>query len=269
MGSGPGNRTLVAGFLNVCTVVFLRRPGHAWPMVVAANRDEMADRPWRPPARHWPDRPEVVAGLDELAGGTWLGVNDHGVVAGILNRPGTLGPAAGLRSRGELPLEALDHADADAAAAALRALDARAWRPFNMFVADNRDAFWIRSLGPQGDGRVAVHPLPQGLTMLTAHDLNDAESARIRHHLPRFRAPPPPDPEKGDWEGWEALLASRDAEPGAGEHGAMTIATPSGFGTTSSSLIALPQPDAKTPRKPLWRFGQGHPDLIRYEDVTL
>jgi hypothetical protein len=211
----------------------------------------------------------VVAGLDELAGGTWLGINDHGVVAGILNRPGTLGPAAGLRSRGELPLEALDHADADAAVAALRTLDARAWRPFNLFVADNRDAYWIRSLGRQGDGRVAVHPLPPGLAMLTAHDLNDAESARIRHHLPRFRAAPPPDPANGDWSGWEALLASREAEPGAGAHGAMTIAAPSGFGTTSSSLIALPQPQAKATRKPVWRFGEGHPDSIRYEDVTL
>ena len=90
----------------------LRRPGTAWPLVLAANRDELASRPARPPARHWPDRAEVVAGLDVQAGGSWLGINDHGVVAGVLNRTGTLGPAAGKRSRGELVLEALDHADA-------------------------------------------------------------------------------------------------------------------------------------------------------------
>ena len=59
----------------------------AWPLVLAANRDELADRPARPPGRHWPDRAEVVAGLDLQAGGSWLGVNDHGVVAGVLNRP--------------------------------------------------------------------------------------------------------------------------------------------------------------------------------------
>ena len=76
----------------MCTLVILRRPGHDWPVLIAANRDENAERPWRPPARHWPDRPEVVAGMDELAGGTWLGLNDHGVVAGILNRPDSLGP---------------------------------------------------------------------------------------------------------------------------------------------------------------------------------
>jgi hypothetical protein len=253
----------------MCTVVFLRRPGDAWPLLIAANRDEMGDRPWRPPGRHWPDRPEVVAGLDELAGGTWLGINDHGVVAGVLNRPGTLGPAAGLRSRGELPLEALDHADAASAAAALQALDPEAWRPFNMFVADDRDAFWLRSLGDRGDGRVHAMVVPPGPSMLTAHDLNDAESARIRFHLPRFKSAPVPDPQSGDWAAWEALLTSRDSEAGAGEHGAMNIATASGFGTTSSSLIALPFTTSLAQRKPVWRFGNGHPAAVRFYDVKL
>ena len=79
----------------MCTLVILRRPGDRWPLLLAANRDEMADRPWRGPGRHWPDRPDVVAGQDLLSGGSWLGLNDHGVVAAILNRVGSLGPAAG------------------------------------------------------------------------------------------------------------------------------------------------------------------------------
>src|SRR5262245_38219118 len=107
----------------LCTVVILRRPDHDWPLILGANRDEMRDRAWLPPARHWPDRPEVRAGRDEEAGGTWLGINDHGVVAAILNRPGTLGRAPFTRSRGELALEALDHADAADAVGALEDLD--------------------------------------------------------------------------------------------------------------------------------------------------
>ena len=88
----------------MCTVVILRRPGHAWPLLLAGNRDEMMDRPWDAPARHWPDRPDVVAGRDRLAGGTWLGLNDSGVVAILLNRRGTLSarrmtPAAGANCR--------------------------------------------------------------------------------------------------------------------------------------------------------------------------
>ena len=90
----------------------------------------------------------MVAGLDVQAGGSWLGVNDDGVVAAVLNRVGRLGPAAGKRSRGELVLEALDHADAAAAAAqALGDLDPDAYRPFNLVIADSRDAFWLRHAG--------------------------------------------------------------------------------------------------------------------------
>jgi len=78
----------------MCTLVILRRPDHSWPVIIAANRDEMIDRPWLPPAHHWPDRPEAVGGLDVLAGGSWLAVNRHGVAAGILNRVGTPMPAS-------------------------------------------------------------------------------------------------------------------------------------------------------------------------------
>jgi len=82
----------------MCTLVILRRPEHDWPVIIGANRDEMIDRPWQPPGRHWPDRPEVVAGLDTLAGGSWLGINDWGVAAAVLNRHGSLGPAPDRRS---------------------------------------------------------------------------------------------------------------------------------------------------------------------------
>ncbi|HVG81349.1 MAG TPA: NRDE family protein, partial [Methylomirabilota bacterium] len=133
----------------MCSIVLLYRPGHDWPVLIGANRDEMRDRPWRAPGRHWADRPEVVAGIDLLAGGSWLGINAQGVVAAALNRMNTLGPAPGFRSRGELVLEALDHPDAAAAAVALADLEPAAYRPFNLVVADDRDAWWLRNLGPE------------------------------------------------------------------------------------------------------------------------
>jgi len=257
----------------MCTVVILRRPGHAWPVLLAANRDEMLDRPWLPPARHWPDRPEVVAGRDELAGGTWLGINDYGVVAGILNRQHSLGPAAGMRSRGELVLEALDHADAAHAAAALTGLETRAYRPFNLIIADNRDAFWLRNRGSEGPGRVESGPIPVGVSMITAHDMGDVTSPRIRAYLPRFKAAPPPDPDRGDWAAWEALLASRDSGDGdesveSGPAAAMAIRTETGFGTVCGSLIALPAAEALG-RKPIWRFAPGLPGEAPWVDIRI
>src|SRR3546814_11448942 len=46
---------------SMCSIVILHLPGHRWPVLIGANRDEMLDRHWDPPARHWPDRPGVVA----------------------------------------------------------------------------------------------------------------------------------------------------------------------------------------------------------------
>ena len=155
----------------MCTLVILRRPGHRWPVLIGANRDEMIDRASKPPGRHWPDRPELVAGLDILAGGSWLGVNDWGVAAAVLNRHGSLGPAPDRRSRGELVLEALDHADAAAAARALVDLDPEAYRTFNLIIADDRDGFWLRHAGGT---RVEIKRLKDGLSMIAAGGDNAA-----------------------------------------------------------------------------------------------
>lgn len=233
----------------MCTLVLLRRPGHQWPLILGANRDEMVDRPWKPPGRHWEDRPNVVAGLDELAGGSWLGVNDEGVVAAVLNRVGTLGPADGKRSRGELVLDALDHADAVAAAAALVDIEPGAYRPFNLVIADNRDAFWLTH---RGTGPVTMQRIPEGLHMITARELNDPSSPRIRRYRQRFIDAVPPDPAADDWQAWQTLL--HDPVPGDGEppESAMRFARPDGFATVSSALIALPELGKKI--EPVGRF---------------
>ena len=261
----------------MCTVIILRRPGHPWPFIFAANRDEMLARPWRPPGRHWPHRPEVVAGLDETSGGSWLGLNDHGVLAAVLNRVNSLGPAPGKRSRGELVLEALDHADASTAAAGLSHLDPAAYRSFNLVIADHRAAFWLRNLGEdpihrRAAARVEIFELPAGLSMITAQDRNDWTSARIRSYLPRFEAAEPPDPKTGKWSVWTKILKSRRVGRGGGPEAAMTIVTDFGFATVSSSVIALPGPPKSLrgpPNRPVWRFAAGRPDQTPYRKVQL
>ena len=230
----------------MCTVVVTRRPGHDWPLILAANRDEMINRPWRAPGRHWPDRPEVVAGLDEQAGGSWMGINDLGVAAAILNRSGTLGSLAGKRSRGELVLEALDHADAATAAAMLADLDPEAYRPFNLIIADNTQSFW---LAHRGGAPIRVTAIPEGVSMITEGDLNDPNSSRIGQHLDRFRASAP---DGIAFDAWASLLTDRAAPPQRSVHDAMCFARGDGFGTVSHSLVALPAPGIDI--APVWRF---------------
>ena len=247
----------------MCTVVILRRPGHAWPLLMAANRDEMRGRTWSPPARHWPDRPATVAGKDHQAGGSWLGVNDHGVAVAILNRRGSLGTEAGKRSRGDLVLDALDHRNAEAAAEALARYNGGEFRSFNMAIADRHSGFWLRGLG---QGAIEAFPLPVGIGMLTAWDLNDTDmSARTSFYLPKFQAAAPPAIEAGDWGDWQRLLQSTETAPGEPDpNGAMTVETAWGFGTVSRSLVALPQQGL-----PKWWFASLYPEETRFAPVEM
>lgn len=213
---------------------------------IGANRDEMVARPWVPPAEFWPG---VVAGRDELAGGTWLGINTAGVVAAVLNRHGSLGPAAGKRSRGELPLLALAEANAAAAAARLGNLDAGLYRSFNLVVADAEGAFFLCGLEA---GAPECRQLPAGVWMITSGEPNELASPRIARHLPRFQA--------ADFGEWPKLLADA-AEP---VESALNIPPHDGFGTVCSSVIALPRNGP-----PMWRFAAGPPDVAAFLPVAL
>ena len=199
-------------------------------------------------------------------------MNDDGVVAAILNRVGSLGAEVGKRSRGELVLEALDHAEAEQAATALTQLNPTAYRSFNLFVGDATRAYWLRHDAEDSESRgIEARPLPEGLSMITAHDRNDVESPRIRDYLSRFAQAPAPDPESGDWQAWSGLMASRVHDPEEGPLAAMTIATDRGFGTSSSALIALPSPPATISdmvevdsTQPIFLFAPGPPDRTPY-----
>jgi hypothetical protein len=173
-----------------------------------------------------------------------MALGPNGVLAAALNRPGSLGPAAGKRSRGELPLMAANAETAEAAMEAITRLDAGAWRPFNLVVADGRGAFYIEALG---EGRPQALALAPGLSMVTSHPPNDESHPRTRRHLPRFRAAGAPDPMQGDWRAWEERLADDSHEGDL----AATLKVPllNGYGTISASLLAF---GANGDR--LWRF---------------
>lgn len=239
----------------MCTVVSDFDPGAAWPVLLAANRDEMLDRPWDAPGAHWPDRPGVVAGRDRLGGGTWMGVNRNGVVATVLNRIGTLGPAPGKRSRGELPLLALEAETAEAAAARIAALNAGDYRTFNMVIADRA---WVIVLRGLGEGRPERLVLAPGLHMTTAHDPDDMTSARVARHLPRLRAAVRPI--LPDWGEWAGIIADRTGPPPA----QINVGPRAGFGTTCSSLLAI-GPKGQV----YWEFAPGPPDRVAFGAVTL
>jgi uncharacterized protein with NRDE domain len=112
---------------------------------------------------------------DERAEGTWIGVNEFGVVAAVSNRfAGQPDPRA--RSRGLLCLESLAHRDATAAAAfVVREAETRAYNPFNLLHSDARRVTCTSREG----GATFIQDGVGGVNVLTNAGLN-ADDARAR-----------------------------------------------------------------------------------------
>ena len=85
----------------MCVILVALNRNTQYPFVLAANRDEFYARPTSP-ADFWNDYPEILAGRDLEANGTWLGVSKSGQFAAITNHHDPFSRDASLCSRGEL-----------------------------------------------------------------------------------------------------------------------------------------------------------------------
>lgn len=128
--------------LSVSFGVFSR-----YPLVVAANRDEFYERPSEPP-HTLSNEPVIFGPRDARAGGTWTGVNEHGVYAALTNISGVSPRDGARRSRGLLVMEALRQRSAHHAARALSGAAAPgAFNPFQAVVCDGAALFLVKYLG--------------------------------------------------------------------------------------------------------------------------
>ncbi len=153
-----------------------------YPLVLAANRDEHFDRPSAAPALLKGD-PGIIAGKDLRAGGTWLGVNEFGLLAGILNRHGngingTPLPATVARSRGLLCMQLLQAKSVPVALNIIGSDNAR-YNPFTIVFADKDTAY----VAYNDDAKILVQQLKPGLHVFSSaaeFDLNSAKAERAR-----------------------------------------------------------------------------------------
>jgi len=147
----------------MCTLIVAHRAWAGLPYLVAANRDEQLQRESAPP-RMWTDRPvPLFAPADLAGGGTWLGLNAHGVFVGITNRFGTEPPRKDRRSRGLLVLDALEEPDARSAAKRVAAHLPNLHNRFNLLAVDRKAAHLVVSDGKE----VREIQLATGLHVLT------------------------------------------------------------------------------------------------------
>jgi len=229
----------------MCTVVISFEPGERMPVLLLGARDELTDRPWLPPALHWPGSP-VVGGLDQQAGGTWLAVQPAVPrVSCLLNGRGAAADLAVRRSRGELPLRTATEG-ADVLKELADAPDVLAsYDPFHLVCADLDS---VRLLSWDGSRAVATD-LPPGTHVLTnaghAYPAEPVTEPKAIHFGPRFAASrPSADPAlplAQAWGDWLTLAAGDGLEPSDPSAVVACRDLPDGhlWGTTSVSLVAL------------------------------
>jgi uncharacterized protein with NRDE domain len=154
----------------MCLLVVLSRTDPDAPLVVAANRDEKLERP-AVSATILADRPRVLGGKDLMAGGTWLAVNEHGLVVGLTNRPSKEGRDDSKRSRGELPLALAGHARAaDAVEHFATTVRSEHYNQAWLMVGD-RESLYYLAVGEEGPPEVEA--LAPGVHVLANGPLHD------------------------------------------------------------------------------------------------
>jgi uncharacterized protein with NRDE domain len=218
----------------VCLLVVASQLVAGEPLIVGANRDEILERPATPIAVLDEGPPRVLGGRDELSGGTWLAVNEHGVCAGLTNQP--LGDAKdpSKRSRGELPLALARGATApEAVEEFLLAYRPEDYNGAWLLVGDRTSLFFVDFTGLAGASAVA---LPAGVHVLENRALGEP-SPKV--DLVREMLGTPTDGD-GVVAAFRRVLADHRIPEGDERPNAANCVHLESFGTRSSCIVRVP-----------------------------
>lgn len=237
----------------MCVLAIQYKAARDAHILVAHNREEFYDRPTQAP-RIQPGRPRVICGVDRKAGGTWLGVNQHGLFVAVANRPKTLVPVEP-RSRGLLCRELLHLRTAkEAAEHAAREFASGAYAGANCVCADARSGAVV-----YGGNTVETVELTRGLHILTNGDLDDVHDERqelVRRLLTLQRL---------DSAVAFLAVASRSFSrrpDNSGRRGVVIVGNQ--YGTVSSTLLAL----TRKPQHSVFQYAPGPPPEHGYDDLS-
>ncbi len=164
----------------MCLVLVVWRVHPLYPCVVAANRDEFHARP-AARAEWWPDRPQILAGRDLEAGGTWLGLTRTGRFAALTNYRDPEQRRAAAPSRGALVTAMLESGASVAEGLThLRAVGAD-YNGFNLIFSDGE------RLGIYESVSGASRELQPGIYGLSNH-LLDTPWPKVQNAKTRLQA---------------------------------------------------------------------------------
>jgi uncharacterized protein with NRDE domain len=226
----------------MCTLALYFRVFDDFPLLVAANRDEHFDRPSAPPGLIC-DQPRIIAGQDLRVGGTWLGVNEHGLVVGILNRRVNLTggeqlPPSVARSRGLLCLDLLRLESTAAGWEFIRTHRSR-YNPFTVAIADKAAAFVAYN---NDEPQILAKRLAPGLHVFSSAaelDLNSDKADRAHQRFAQLTDQGLANGKQpGSWTTMlQGVLADHTLRDGSNDPGDAICVHRDSSGTVSSSVI--------------------------------
>ncbi len=144
----------------MCLIAIAHNVTAKWPLVIAANRDELYARPTRP-AHAWEDDPRIIGGRDLRAGGSWLAVRGSARFATVTNVRGA-GREEGGPSRGLLVADFVRGEDSPMAYA--QSIHGSDYAGFHLILGDRGDIVHCSNSGIEGtiDGLFAISNAPPG-----------------------------------------------------------------------------------------------------------
>jgi uncharacterized protein with NRDE domain len=160
----------------MCLVVFAWQARPGLTLAVAANRDEFHRRPTAR-AAFWPDAPDLLAGRDLEAGGTWMGVTRSGRVAFLTNHRDPPAHRDGARSRGTLVAEFLKGRETPAGYVKGKTAEAPHFNGFHLVVGDAAALWYLTNTG------ATPRRLEPGIHGLSNGPLDDPWPKTVRSKL--------------------------------------------------------------------------------------
>lgn len=134
----------------MCLIVFAWQVVPGAPLIAAANRDEFYDRP-ASAAGAWAEHPQVFAGRDLKAGGSWMGVSQEGPngprFAAVTNIRAPQERRTDAPSRGALVADYLAGQLSAAEYVERIAPTGEAYNGFNLVLGDRNSLIWYSNRG--------------------------------------------------------------------------------------------------------------------------
>jgi uncharacterized protein with NRDE domain len=251
----------------MCLLLLAVQKHPDYKLLLAANRDEYYDRPTAP-AAFWNEAPQLLAGKDLRAGGTWLGITKQGRIAAITNYRDAASIKPNAPSRGKLVSGFLLGRESPEHFLKRLAQDRDRFNGFNLIIGENDQLYWFSN---RGDGAHKLSPGIYGLSnrlldtpwpkltrskdamaRLILKQKNPSQEALFQMLLDRTVADDDQLPDTGVGLEWERILSP------------IFITSPT-YGTRSSTLIFIDRQNRVTFTEKTFNAGPKHPTYVEYQ----